>query len=261
MGRRTRTALGLVCFVMGAALGGAHAQNLPGGTGKAEFERICSGCHSLDRATSQRLTRPEWAGVVNDMVGKGAQGNSAELENVVSYLSDHFGKSAAAPAPRTSAPARGNPAAPAAPTVAPDAREVAKAQGILEAKGCLECHRVGGKGSYVGPSLEDAGAHRSMEQLRAALLSPAKNLAPENRVVHLVTAEGRTLTGRLLNQDGFSVQFIDARGELMSVDRLRLRSFSIEITNPMPSYENTLRAEDLDVVVRYLSSLKGGVTP
>ena len=71
----------------------AHAQSLPPGTGRAEFQRICSGCHSTDRASSQRMSRTEWAAVVSDMVGRGAQGTSAELDNVVSYLSANFGKS------------------------------------------------------------------------------------------------------------------------------------------------------------------------
>jgi cytochrome c2 len=53
----------------------AKAQNLPAESGKADFQRICSGCHSVDRATSQRMTRAEWTGVVSDMVGRGAQGS------------------------------------------------------------------------------------------------------------------------------------------------------------------------------------------
>src|ERR1700722_16821003 len=77
----------------------ANAQSLPAGSGKADFQRICSSCHSVDRATSQRMTRTEWAAVVSDMVARGAQGSSAELDNVVSYLSANFGKSNAAPSP------------------------------------------------------------------------------------------------------------------------------------------------------------------
>ena len=35
---------------------------------------IYSGFHSLDRATSQRTTRAEWAAALSDMVTRGAQG-------------------------------------------------------------------------------------------------------------------------------------------------------------------------------------------
>src|ERR1700761_6709788 len=80
----------IACLTTGLT---AHAQSLPAGSGKADFQRICSGCHTLDRATSQRMNRTEWAAVVNDMVARGAQGSSAELDNVVSYLSANFGKS------------------------------------------------------------------------------------------------------------------------------------------------------------------------
>jgi putative heme-binding domain-containing protein len=237
-------------------LTGAHAQTLPEGNGKAEFQRTCGVCHSLDRATSQRMTRTEWAAVVNDMVARGAQGSSADLENIVNYLSDNYGKNApSAPAPRP--PSAANPATMVkAIPLSPEQQAVG--QRLVQQNGCLTCHRVGGVGSYLGPSLEDAGAHRSAEQLKTALISPHKNLAPENRTVEIVTGDGKSLTGRLLNQDGFSVQFIDSQGQLRSVDRLSLRSFSIQTTNPMPSYEGRLSTPELDSLVTYLSGLKGG---
>jgi putative heme-binding domain-containing protein len=235
----------------------AHAQSLPAGSGKAEFQRICSACHSADRATSQRMTRPEWAAVVSDMVGRGAQGSSAELDSVVNYLSANFGKGNA---PSPAAPSH---TAPAATETAPkeavlSSQEVAAAKRLVRQNGCLSCHRVGDEGSYVGPSLEEAGAHHTPQQLRASLVSPNKNVVPENRTVRLVTSTGQTVTGRLLNQDGFSVQLIDAAGQLRSLDRLALREFVIVTANPMPSYAGKVREQDLTILVDYLSSLKGG---
>ena len=238
----------------------ANAQSLPAGSGKADLQRICSGCHSVDRATSQRMTRAEWASVVADMVGRGAQGSSAELDNVVSYLSANFGKSNASP----SSVAPAHPAA-AAPPVAPreaplTAEEISKAKRLIQENGCLSCHRVGETGSDVGPYLDNVGAHRSPELLHASLVSPNKEVLPENRTVRLVASDGKTVTGRLLNQDGFSVQLIDSSSQLRSFEKSDLRELTIVTTNPMPSYADKLSAEDLTDLVRYLSSLKGGVS-
>ena len=234
----------------------ANAQSLPAGSGKADLQRICSGCHSVDRATSQRMTRAEWASVVADMVGRGAQGSSAELDNVVSYLSANFGKSNASP----SSVAPAHPAAAAPPVAAREAsltaEEISKAKRLIQENGCLSCHRVGEAGSYLGPDLDGVGAHRTPEQLHASLQSPKKDVLPENRTVRLVTNDGKTETGRLLNQDGFSVQLIDSSGQLRSFARSGLREFTIVTTNPMPSYADKLSAQDLDDLVRYLSSLK-----
>ena len=69
-----------------------QAQSLPEGKGRADFQRICGTCHSLARATSQRLTRGEWTRVINDMVARGAQGTQDELDNVMTYLTANFGK-------------------------------------------------------------------------------------------------------------------------------------------------------------------------
>src|ERR1700759_1728327 len=80
-------------LVLGFAVSG-YAQSLPEGQGKAEFQRICGNCHSVTMATSQRMTREQWTGVVNDMVSRGAQGSQQDLDNVTSYLATHFGQGA-----------------------------------------------------------------------------------------------------------------------------------------------------------------------
>jgi putative heme-binding domain-containing protein len=239
----------------------ANAQSLPAGSGKADFQRICSGCHGVDRATSQRMTRAEWAAVVSDMVARGAQGSSAELDNVVSYLSANFGKSNASPSPLARGHTAASPPQVAAEKEAPlSAEEISKATRLIQQNGCLSCHRLGEAGSYVGPDLDGVGAHRTPEQLQASLQSPKKEVLPENRAVRLVSSDGKTVTGRLLNQDGFSVQLIDSSGQLRSFARSGLREFTIVTTNPMPSYADKLSAQDLNDLVRYLSTLKGAGT-
>jgi putative heme-binding domain-containing protein len=229
-----------------------HAQSLPEGLGKTEFQRICSNCHSVSIATSQRMTQAQWTGVVNDMVSRGAKGSQQDLDNVVSYLSTHFGQGAP--------PAAGAMPA-AAPAVAKETplgeEQVTKAMGLIKTNGCLSCHRVAGTGSYVGPDLSDAGASYSAEQIRAALVSPSKDVAPQHRSIRLVTKDGQTVTGRILNQDGFSVQIIDSSSELRSFLKSNLREFTIVTANPMPAYGDKMSAEDMNDLVQYLSSLKG----
>jgi putative heme-binding domain-containing protein len=198
------------------------------------------------------MTQAQWTGVVNDMVSRGAQGSQQDLDNVVSYLATHFGQGA--PPPVSALPA-------ATPAIAKETplseAEVTKAMGLIQANGCLSCHRVAGTGSYVGPDLSDVGASYSAEQIRAALVSPNKDVAPQHRSVRLVTKDGKTVTGRILNQDGFSVQIIDSSSELRSFLKSNLREFTIVTANPMPAYADKMSAQDMTGLVRYLSSLKG----
>jgi putative heme-binding domain-containing protein len=207
------------------------------------------------------MTRAEWAAVVSDMVARGAQGSSADLDNVVSYLSVNFGKSSVSPSPAATAQTSAPPSQAAVEETQLSGEEISKATRLIQQNGCLSCHRVGEAGSYLGPDLNSVGAHRTPEQLQASLQFPKKEILPENRIVRLVSSDGRTVTGRLLNQDAFSVQLIDSSGQLRSFARPGLREFTIVTTNPMPAYADKLSAQDLDDLVRYLSSLKGASTP
>jgi putative heme-binding domain-containing protein len=240
----------IACLTL--ALSG-QAQSLPEGKGRADFQRICSSCHSVATATSQRMTRGEWTRVVDDMVSRGAQGTQDELNNVMTYLNANFGKAGAAEVTQTPAPAVNEKPLSEA--------EIAKGGELLTAKGCLSCHRVGDTGSYVGPGLTTIGARRSGEEIRTALVSPNKDVTPENRGVHLTTADGKTITGRLLRHDGFSVQIMDSNSQLRSFEKANLRKFEIVTTNPMTSYANQMSAQELTDLVHYLSSLKGNEKP
>jgi quinoprotein glucose dehydrogenase len=121
----------------------------------------------------------------------------------------------------------------------------------------LSCHRVDNMGSYVGPDLSEIGASRSAADIQAALVSPSKDVRPENRSARLVTKDGKTVTGRILNQDGFSVQIIDSSSQLRSFQKASLREFTIVTANPMPSYAEKMSAQDITDLVHYLGSLKG----
>jgi putative heme-binding domain-containing protein len=239
-----------VLLCMACAL--AHAQSLPDGKGKAEFQRVCSGCHGVNMATSQRMDKAQWTSVVNDMVSRGAQGSQQDFDSIIGYLSANFAKDTPATATQ---PAPAAPSAPAMPALSE--AEVAKANGIIRANGCLSCHRVAGAGAYTGPDLSDVGTRHTSDEIRTALVAPAKDVHPENRSVRLVTGDGTTVTGRILNQDGFSVQLIDTGSQLRSFQKAGLREFTILTANPMPSFADKISGDDLIVLVHYLSSLNG----
>src|SRR5258707_4968113 len=66
-------------------------QTLSDGKGKAEFERICTTCHTASMATRLGKSEAEWRGVVDDMISRGAPGTSADMDNIGLYLSTNFG--------------------------------------------------------------------------------------------------------------------------------------------------------------------------
>lgn len=140
------------------------------------------------------------------------------------------------------------------------AQQVSAAQGqaIFEEKGgCLKCHRVRGAGSRLGPDLTDIGNARSPEELQKSLREPDAEVLPQNRYYRLVTRDGSVITGRLLNQDTFTLQLMDASERLLSFQKSTLREYGLIRNSAMPSYEGKLTPGEMADVVAYLSSLKG----
>jgi cytochrome c oxidase cbb3-type subunit III len=125
------------------------------------------------------------------------------------------------------------------------------------AGGCASCHRVNGRGPRVAPDLSEIGALRSADFLERTLRDPAGLMLPVNRSVRAVTRDGKTITGRRLNEDTYSVQLIDDQEHLVSIDKANLREYSVLTTSTMPSYKDKLSDQEMADLIAYLLTLKG----
>ena len=128
---------------------------------------------------------------------------------------------------------------------------------LVQSSKCMDCHRIGDEGSRIGPDLSDIGGRRSPALLQRAIVAPDDEVLPENRFVRVVTSEGTSVQGKLLNQDAFSIQMMTPDERLKSYLKTRLREFSIVQKGLMPSFDGALNSSQLADVVSYLVSLKG----
>ena len=136
--------------------------------------------------------------------------------------------------------------------------DAARGKAIFDGKGgCLACHRVHGNGSRVGPELTDIGSIRRAAELQQSVLQPDAEILPQNRYFRVVMKDGTAITGRLLNQDVFSVQIMDSKERLLSLQKSSLKEYAFVEKSPMPSYQGKLSAQELNDLVTYLVSLKG----
>ena len=136
--------------------------------------------------------------------------------------------------------------------------DVAHGKAVFEGKGgCLTCHRVLSSGSRVGPDLSEIGSLRSAEYLEKSLIDANETIAPSNRYVHAVTKRGAVIDGRRLNEDTHTIQLIDQKERLVSLDKSDLREIVLVKTSGMPAYRDKLTPQERTDVVSYLLSLKG----
>lgn len=134
----------------------------------------------------------------------------------------------------------------------------ARGQALFDGAGrCSSCHRVNGKGSRIGPDLSEIGLSRSAGMVQQSLLDPSSTMMPINRPIRAVTRDGRTINGRRLNEDTFTVQIIDDQERLASLEKAQLREYTVLTTSAMPSYRDKLGRNELADLVAYLVSLKG----
>lgn len=77
---------------------GVERANLPAAPGSAAVEARCLTCHGVDIIRGQRLSKPGWEREVEKMIGWGAQLGGTERNDIIEYLSAHFGLKALAPA-------------------------------------------------------------------------------------------------------------------------------------------------------------------
>jgi putative heme-binding domain-containing protein len=155
----------------------------------------------------------------------------------------------------------------------------ARGKAIYEGKGdCASCHRINGVGGRLGPDLSDIGVPRgggrggggggkqaapapeptlNLTALETSILDPDAEVTPANRLVRVVTKDGKSVTGRLLNHDNFTVQFIDPQGKLRSYMKADLKESTVLTKGLMPSYKDRLSSQEVADVVAYLATLKG----
>jgi putative heme-binding domain-containing protein len=136
--------------------------------------------------------------------------------------------------------------------------DAARGRSLFEGAGrCATCHRVNGKGPRLAPDLSRVGTLRTADAIERAVVDPSSAIQFDIRSIRAVTKDGRTITGRRLNEDTYTVQIIDDQERLLSLEKTDLREYAVVTKPTMPSYKETMSTQDISDVVTYLLTLRG----
>lgn len=226
--------------------------------GKDIFAGTCAGCHGVDGSGSNgpnirgvgATMGPEWvyARIRGGVIGTGMPAftslDDATVWKIVDYVMSLGHEDAGV--------ATGDPK---------------KGREIYDANKCGTCHAAGAGGGSLGPDLAHIGVQRSIISLTKTLNDPGNNLpldaGMQERatytayvVYRAVTKDGKVIEGMRVNEDSFTIQLRDARGNLHSIQKFEMKSIEPEPGKSfMPSYKDKLTAAQINDLVAYLSSL------
>ena len=119
--------------------------------------------------------------------------------------------------------------------------------------GCTGCHMIRGRGGFLGPDLSNIARIRSFTQLRESLLNPDAQIAEGYGGVTVVTKSGQKISGVARDNTNYSIQVLDARGNLHRLLKLDLREIEFRKSSLMPhDYKQSLSPADVQDMLAFL---------
>ena len=126
---------------------------------------------------------------------------------------------------------------------------------------CGACHRVQGRGEWVGPDLSTIGTKYGKDELLRSILTPSAAIGYNYRALTIATRDGRVLTGLAVEEAADRLVIKTATGE-----RITLRSADIEEkrfseVSLMPEgLAESMGEKDLVDLLAFLTTLKQPVS-
>jgi len=193
----------MICAV---ALGSAPAAELPPGKGRETFETVCTSCHGVDIALQMRQTRTGWINIIKLMKDMGADATPAQFNEIIDYLTEHFGKEATdKDSPQGKKPSPVSSISPAEPEnpkvrrVLPWNKNPLRIGQALYRENCVVCHDVDAEDfKKLGPSFYHLFQR---EQMPRAKTKPSRSyVAAKIRAGgNVMPAFGKKLTASEIN--------------------------------------------------------------
>ena len=146
--------------------------------------------------------------------------------------------------------------------------DVAHGEAVFWGKGqCGTCHMMSGRGGLTAPDLSNIAGIRKSSSIVDALTKQQHRIYGSGGAhlrtlptldtylpVYVTTADGKTIDGVLLNEDGYSLQMIGNDQQLHLFDKAKLRKVAIEPRSQMPTdYDKRLTPDEFKDLIAFLT--------
>lgn len=133
--------------------------------------------------------------------------------------------------------------------------DAAQGEAVFFGKGgCSACHRIAGKGGWIGPDLSNAGANRTLLQLRESVWEPNARIEDGFAAIRVLTTDGSRIAGVAKNENNYSLQVLDREGRLHLLSKHDVRELQRGEGSLMPAgIEQRLSKAEAESLLHFLS--------
>jgi putative membrane-bound dehydrogenase-like protein len=126
---------------------------------------------------------------------------------------------------------------------------------------CGACHRVQGRGQWVGPDLSTIGTKYGKDELLRSILSPGAAIGYNYRSLVVATTSGQVLTGLPVESDATRIVLKTADGRRVTVPTAEIEQQAYSDVSLMPEgLAQSMGENDLVNLVAYLATLRQPVS-
>jgi putative membrane-bound dehydrogenase-like protein len=126
---------------------------------------------------------------------------------------------------------------------------------------CASCHRVQGRGRWVGPDLSTIGVKYGKEELLRSIINPNAAIGYNFRTTVVATTDGRTISGILIEEAPDRLTLKKADGERVTIKTGEIDEKTTSDVSLMPQgLAQSMTDRELIDLLAYLSSLRKPVS-
>ncbi len=122
---------------------------------------------------------------------------------------------------------------------------------------CGSCHKIGDRGTPIGPDLSSIGKLRPREDLLDSILEPSRRIEPKYAAYLALTAGGRSFTGLLVKRDEKELVLRDGENKEIILAANQVEQLRPSRMSPMPDGQLAgLTAQEAADLLEYLATRK-----